>query len=374
MVLATAVTLGGALIVIGLLSTPLTMVEVDRFAGVKLLLLAPPLAALALYLLNGLWGARVDDPIAAANAPVRLYQLALGILIVGGAYVLQARSGNQSDITPSSFELALRSHLTSILSVRPRFKEFLIGFPALMLVPALTPADRRTFGWLLVLAIGMGLGDVVDTFSHLHTPLADLRAAHRERSRARRDRRHPCHRVVPARAVKPRFLLSGYYGFGNLGDEALLSVIVRTLRRRHAHCEIDVLSGDVEETARTYGVVATPRADPQAVRRAIAAADVVISGGGGLLQNATSLRSLVYYAGIVRLAVRANETDDDLRAIRRAARRRGEKWSFADSAAASRALRSATNVRGRCSSRCCRGRRSNAPPIRCFCLRREKRR
>jgi hypothetical protein len=169
--LATIVTLGGALVVTGLLSTPLTMVEVDRFAGVKLLLLLPPLLALALYLLTPLWGARVDDPVAAANAPVRLYQLALGIIIIGGAYVLQARSGNQSDITPSSFELALRSHLTSILSVRPRFKEFLIGFPALMLVPVLTPADRRTFGWLFVLAIGMGLGDVIDTFSHLHTPL-----------------------------------------------------------------------------------------------------------------------------------------------------------------------------------------------------------
>ncbi len=168
---ATGVTLGGALIVIGLLSTPLTMVEVDRFAGVKLLLLLPPLLALALYVLTPLWGAKVEDPAAAANAPVRLYQLALGIIIIGGAYVLQARSGNQSDITPSSFELALRSHLTSILSVRPRFKEFLIGFPALMLVPVLTASDRRTFGWLLVLAIGMGLGDVVDTFSHLHTPL-----------------------------------------------------------------------------------------------------------------------------------------------------------------------------------------------------------
>ena len=170
--LATIVTLGGALVVIGLLSTPLTMVEAERFAGVKLLLLLPPLLALALYLLTPLWGARIDDPAAAANAPVRLYQLALGIVIVGGAYVLQARSGNQSDITPSSFELALRSHLTSILSVRPRFKEFLIGFPALMLVPVLTSSDRRAFGWLLVLAIGMGLGDVIDTFSHLHTPLA----------------------------------------------------------------------------------------------------------------------------------------------------------------------------------------------------------
>ena len=169
---ATGVALAGALVVIGLLSTPLTMVEVDRFAGVKLLLLVPPLAALALYLLTPLWSARVEDPVAAARAPVRIDALALGLIIIGGAYVLQARSGNQSDIAPSSFELALRAHLTSILSVRPRFKEFLIGFPALMLVPALRASDLRAVGWLLVLAIGMGLGDVVDTFSHLHTPLA----------------------------------------------------------------------------------------------------------------------------------------------------------------------------------------------------------
>jgi polysaccharide pyruvyl transferase CsaB len=107
--------------------------------------------------------------------------------------------------------------------------------------------------------------------------------------------------------VTPRFLLSGYYGFGNLGDEALLSVIVERLRRRHAHCEIEVLSGDPGTTAQTYGVEGTPRADVKAVRRAIAAADVVISGGGGLLQNTTSLRSLLYYAGIIRMAVRAKK-------------------------------------------------------------------
>jgi polysaccharide pyruvyl transferase CsaB len=107
--------------------------------------------------------------------------------------------------------------------------------------------------------------------------------------------------------VKPRFLLSGYYGFGNLGDEALLSVIVTTLRRRHAHCEIDVLTGDLAGTARTHGVEVTPRADLGAVRRAIGRADVVISGGGGLLQNTTSLRSLIYYAGIIRAAIRARK-------------------------------------------------------------------
>jgi hypothetical protein len=65
----------------------------------------------------------------------------------------------------------LRHVLESVLSVRPRFKEFLVGYPAMMLVPALVPAHRRAVGWLLALGAGVGIGDIVDTFSHLHTPL-----------------------------------------------------------------------------------------------------------------------------------------------------------------------------------------------------------
>lgn len=103
-----------------------------------------------------------------------------------------------------------------------------------------------------------------------------------------------------------RLLLSGYYGFGNLGDEALLEVIVSQLRSRYPGAEIDVLSAKPAETSADLGVEATPRWDAKAVRRAIDRADVVISGGGGLLQNSTSLRSLVYYAGIIRAAARAN--------------------------------------------------------------------
>ncbi len=107
--------------------------------------------------------------------------------------------------------------------------------------------------------------------------------------------------------MKPRFLISGYYGFGNLGDEALLAIIVERLRRRHTDCAIDVLTGDPAGTARAYGVEVTPRKDWRAVRAAIAAADVVISGGGGLLQNVTSMGSLLYYAGIIRMAVGAKK-------------------------------------------------------------------
>jgi hypothetical protein len=170
MAVAIGVTLGGVLVVIGLLSTPLTMLEVDRFTGVKLVLAAPPLIALLLYLFTDRWRARIA-PATLAASPVTVVQLVAGIVLLGGAYLVLARSGNQSDIAPSGIELALRSHLTTLLEVRPRFKEFVLGFPALMLVPTLLPLDRARWGWLLALAIGVGLGDVSDTFSHLHTPL-----------------------------------------------------------------------------------------------------------------------------------------------------------------------------------------------------------
>ncbi len=103
-----------------------------------------------------------------------------------------------------------------------------------------------------------------------------------------------------------RMLLSGYYGFGNLGDDALLSVIVEQLCRRYEGATIDVLSAKPEETMKDFGVDATPRWDAKAVRAAIKKADIVLSGGGGLLQNATSLRSLFYYAGVIRTATRAS--------------------------------------------------------------------
>jgi polysaccharide pyruvyl transferase CsaB len=101
-----------------------------------------------------------------------------------------------------------------------------------------------------------------------------------------------------------RVLLSGYYGFGNLGDEALLDVIVAQLRSRFPALQIDVLSATPEATAREYGVDATPRWNMRTVRNAVARADIVLSGGGGLLQTATSARSIIYYAGILREAVR----------------------------------------------------------------------
>jgi hypothetical protein len=169
--IALGVTLGGALVVIGLLSTPLTMLEIDRFTGVKLVLAVPPLLCLLLYLFTRRWGSQVTFR-SFAESPVTVAPLLVGVVLIAAGYLLLARSGNQSDIAPSSLELVLRSHLTTLLQVRPRSKEFLIGFPAMMMIAALLPVHRARWGWLLALAAGVGLADVVDTFSHLHTALA----------------------------------------------------------------------------------------------------------------------------------------------------------------------------------------------------------
>jgi polysaccharide pyruvyl transferase CsaB len=102
-----------------------------------------------------------------------------------------------------------------------------------------------------------------------------------------------------------RVLISGYYGFGNLGDEALLEVIVQRLRERFPQLDLEVLSASPQATSAAYNVASVPRWQWRSVREAIGRADVVVSGGGGLLQNVTSLRSLLYYVAILRDAIRA---------------------------------------------------------------------
>ncbi len=168
---ATAVALVGALVVVGIMSSPLAMEEIDRFRGVRVILALPPLIGLCLYLFERRFGAGVARPRDVFFSPVLAYQLLAGIVIVALGALMLVRSGNESDVSPSSFELTLRHVLTAVLSVRPRFKEFLVGVPAMMLVPALAFPHRRAIGWLLALAAGVGVGDVIDTFSHLHTPV-----------------------------------------------------------------------------------------------------------------------------------------------------------------------------------------------------------
>ena len=168
---AVGVALLGALLVVGLMSSPLAMEEIEPFRGVKLILALPPFIALLLYLFSGKFPVGSKRARDVLLAPLQSYQLLIGLIIAGAAALLVMRSGNESEIAPSHAELVLRHVLEAALSVRPRLKEFLIGYPAMMLIPVLKPLHRGYAGWLLALGAGVGIGDIIDTFSHLHTPL-----------------------------------------------------------------------------------------------------------------------------------------------------------------------------------------------------------
>ena len=170
MLRACGVAVLGGLFVAGLLTQASFMIEVQQFIGIKVLLLAPPLVLLALYTFSPLFGAP-QRPGEVAESPLRIWQFVAVLLAAGGAVLLLMRSGNQPDVGVSGFETHLRGFLTTLVGARPRFKEFLLGFPALMLLPTLSPALRRAAGWFIVLAAGIALADVIDTFSHIHTPL-----------------------------------------------------------------------------------------------------------------------------------------------------------------------------------------------------------
>jgi polysaccharide pyruvyl transferase CsaB len=95
-----------------------------------------------------------------------------------------------------------------------------------------------------------------------------------------------------------RVLLSGYYGFGNAGDEALLEGLLSGLRSA-GHQPL-VLSADPEATERLHGVASRHRV--RGLLPALLGCQALVSGGGGLLQDRTSARSLRYYLGVLRLA------------------------------------------------------------------------
>ncbi len=91
-----------------------------------------------------------------------------------------------------------------------------------------------------------------------------------------------------------KILLTGYFGFGNAGDEMILHVMKKKFR----------------EMGYTTGTLAKDPEDANEFNRsnivdilsAIKRSDVVVNGGGGILQDKTSIKSLYYYLFIMKMA------------------------------------------------------------------------
>ena len=99
-----------------------------------------------------------------------------------------------------------------------------------------------------------------------------------------------------------RVVMSGYYGFSNAGDDAILQSIHGGILAASDNIQVTVLSHDPEQTRRQYGLDAVYRFDLVQVGRALRRCDALLSGGGSLLQDRTSTRSLLYYLMVIRWA------------------------------------------------------------------------
>jgi hypothetical protein len=189
LLLASALSLAGGLLIVALYAEPRYLEGVGQFTGVKLSFVIPPLlvlVAVALDLsgdpqsLSEWWEAARSRLRAFFATPVAWGAAVLLAVGLAAAAVVLMRSGNTSAIAPTGAELQMRQTLETLLIARPRTKEFLLGHPAMMLAMALALRGRRT--WLAVVAVvaAIGQASLLNTFCHFHMPLylGLLRSAH----------------------------------------------------------------------------------------------------------------------------------------------------------------------------------------------------
>lgn len=97
-----------------------------------------------------------------------------------------------------------------------------------------------------------------------------------------------------------KVLISGYYGFDNIGDEAILSAIHQLLEPHGV--ELTVLSSQVPHTLTGKTLPAIARLNLPQIIKELKKTDLFISGGGGLFQDVTGFGSIPYYGGLLTLA------------------------------------------------------------------------
>jgi polysaccharide pyruvyl transferase CsaB len=102
--------------------------------------------------------------------------------------------------------------------------------------------------------------------------------------------------------TRKQVLVSGYYGFDNLGDEAILEELICELKEFCAPENIVILSNNPEQTEAKFAVKSINRWKLLDSARAMLQSKLFISGGGGLFQDSHSTGSVVYYGGQILLA------------------------------------------------------------------------
>lgn len=165
----------GIFLIIGLLSDSRYMLGASSFVGVKLALLFPLFLITLYFLLKGedkeldyskLW-VKIKYYL---NINIPLFRILGGLFALALLGILVARSGNF--ILPVlKVEKLFRALLENLMVVRPRFKEFLIGYPVLFVSAILFLKGQRKWLWVLLPIGALAPISLINTFCHIHTPL-----------------------------------------------------------------------------------------------------------------------------------------------------------------------------------------------------------
>jgi hypothetical protein len=161
------VALAGGLSIASFFGYPYYMLRLATFSGVKATLLFPPL----LVLFHDMKRRIHPEPLGEIlRRPPLWGEAAACLALLLGVAVVALRSDNVSYVP--NWEIAFRDALERFLVVRPRTKEFLFGYPCLMIARTLAESDLLP-RWREVFRLGAALAfaSVVNTFCHFHTRL-----------------------------------------------------------------------------------------------------------------------------------------------------------------------------------------------------------
>jgi len=169
------VSLAGAIIISGLLSTTRFMLGAELFSGVKIAFIMPIFITALYFFLKSeaeeplTFKGSIDKILNFLNVRITMLHVVLGIFLLFFISIFVLRSGNFGIPVPA-IEQGVRDILEKLLIVRPRTKEFLIGYPILLL-SALYYSKIKQWLWF-VLALGsVAPISLINTFCHIHSPV-----------------------------------------------------------------------------------------------------------------------------------------------------------------------------------------------------------
>lgn len=179
--IAFLIALYGGLLIAALLGSNDFFMEFSIFRGVKLAFIMPVILTTIAYVSRfPIWNNYLVNSKESLkrflkeflNSEVKIYTLLAFGTLAFVAWIFIGRSGNESSVPVPNFEIAMRHYLENIMYARPREKEFLIGYPAMLLcVYALYRKWPLLIHYLCTLGAVIGLGSMVETFAHVRTPV-----------------------------------------------------------------------------------------------------------------------------------------------------------------------------------------------------------